>query len=274
MVKKLKVLKTPLFITHYTDLSGLLGLLKTGKFWASNVSFLNDRQELLHGISLARRALKSSKFSNTPAKWSQAFEAAAERLEAGEIPDTYAVCFCEQRDMLSLWRGYGGDTQGVSITFRRLQLEELMEPHGAHLFKVIYGNTNGMPKVTSELKSYLVVLDASRRSRPSSDSVAVAYEILCELIPQFKHFGFRDEREWRFVFRDELPMDGVEFRQKAGVLVPFIKIGPEAASMLPISKITVGPGPESMLTAKSIERFLQIKGLKIAVEQSTVPFRV
>ncbi|WP_431523408.1 DUF2971 domain-containing protein [Mesorhizobium captivum] len=175
--------------------------------------------------------------------------------------------------MLSLWRGYGGNTQGVSITFRRTQLEGILSPIGARLFKVIYGNTKGIPKVTEDLKSYIFAIGADRKAKKPEIDANAAYEILCGLIPQFKHFGFRDEREWRFVFRDKLPKDGIEFRPKGGILVPFIKSGPENSSMLPISRITVGPGPDSILTAKSIERFLEINDLEIPVHQSTVPFR-
>jgi hypothetical protein len=44
-------------LAHYTNLAGLYGIIETGKLWASNVAFLNDREEPLHGVKCARRAL-------------------------------------------------------------------------------------------------------------------------------------------------------------------------------------------------------------------------
>jgi hypothetical protein len=42
-------------LCHYTDLKGLTGLLGV-KFWATNLAFLNDKSELLHGLDCASSA--------------------------------------------------------------------------------------------------------------------------------------------------------------------------------------------------------------------------
>lgn len=54
----------PTRISHYTNLSGLMGMLESGQMWASNVSFLNDRRELQHGLEASLKAIRS--FTKTP----------------------------------------------------------------------------------------------------------------------------------------------------------------------------------------------------------------
>jgi hypothetical protein len=49
-----KFLSHPDSLTHYTDLRGMMGIIESKQIWASNVSFLNDRRELLHGLPMTR----------------------------------------------------------------------------------------------------------------------------------------------------------------------------------------------------------------------------
>ena len=47
----------PPVIYHYTDDFGLRGILKTGKFWLTDIFALNDPSELEHGVSHFIKAL-------------------------------------------------------------------------------------------------------------------------------------------------------------------------------------------------------------------------
>ncbi|EJG2383281.1 hypothetical protein HMPREF1144_0490 [Klebsiella sp. OBRC7] len=38
-------------IYHYTDLNGLKGIIESGSLWATHFSFLNDSNELTHGMN-------------------------------------------------------------------------------------------------------------------------------------------------------------------------------------------------------------------------------
>jgi hypothetical protein len=81
---------------HYTNLAGLYGILETGQLWASNVAFLNDREELLHGVKCARRALSTIINDSKLHVWSDAIRAVVKQIEDGRLPNTYAACFCEK----------------------------------------------------------------------------------------------------------------------------------------------------------------------------------
>ena len=51
----------PPMIYHYTTESGLEGILKSGRFWLTNIFSLNDPSELRHGINIALKVLEGKK---------------------------------------------------------------------------------------------------------------------------------------------------------------------------------------------------------------------
>jgi hypothetical protein len=46
-------------------------------------------------------------------EWDQDVTAAIEQLKEQVIDDIFTVSFCRNPDLLSQWRGYGGNAQGV-----------------------------------------------------------------------------------------------------------------------------------------------------------------
>lgn len=49
--------QAPADLWHYTDAFGLQGILQGQRLWATNIRFLNDSQEVWHGLKLALGAL-------------------------------------------------------------------------------------------------------------------------------------------------------------------------------------------------------------------------
>lgn len=45
-------------IFHYTDLFGLKGILDSNSLWATNIYFLNDKEESNHGCECFRNTIK------------------------------------------------------------------------------------------------------------------------------------------------------------------------------------------------------------------------
>ncbi|CAN7676079.1 DUF2971 domain-containing protein [Mesorhizobium sp. LjNodule214] len=259
------VTSNPNKLSHYTDLSGLLGIIEKGQFWASNVSFLNDREELRHDLEYLRKILKGNR-GRANSRWTTALKNAVAEIDKSGIPDIYAVCFCQRSDELSLWRGYGQANQNVSIQFRTTKLKSMLSDHSVKLSAVLYVEKEKIKFLTEGLSlTYKNNFDDDRLTRAALSEIT-------RRIPLCKHYGFRDEREWRAVTR---PMkdDEVFFRTSRGVLVPYLKIGPEKADEMGFESITVGPGPDPELTAQSIRQLLLKYKVDIPVKVSSVPFR-
>jgi hypothetical protein len=266
-----KPLPPPKTLSHYTSISGLMGIVTSRRLWASNASFLNDRSELLHALNAARTAIE--KLSST--NWAPTLDKVVRELEEGKVPDTYVACFCGGADNLSQWRGYSGPEQGVSITFDRPRLDDRLRSDAAKLYRVTYAKITTPTKVRDALRGEF----ADLADLDDIGEVAEArrydevFKRVSSLLPKFKHLGFRDEREWRYVI--QRPSETCELKFRAGLnrVVPYIEIG-ASPSPLPITSVTVGPGSDQALTAQSLRTFLQCHGHQdVAVNLSDIPFR-
>lgn len=188
-------------------------------------------------------------------------------------PDTYVACFCEKPDLLSQWRGYGS-VQGVAIHFDAESLRDSFTNKNVALEEVIYGNietknqikkaiNDTVPEIQDEMDWLLGNTD-----KDVEDSF---FKLLSKLAPKFKHAGFEEECEWRLVWQDPDP-SLVEFRVKAGVMLPYVRL--RAPQSLPIRSITVGPGDEEGKVLASVQFYLKTKGYKkVEVHKSNTPYR-
>jgi|SRR5579862_6291573 len=265
----------PHSLSHYTNLPGLVGIVNDSEMWASNVSFLNDRRELLYGLDAAAKVVKSLSSREKFNAWRKPLDKAIARLKSGRIPNTYALCFCEKSDLLSQWRGYGGSEQGISIVFDTNKLvDSLSKGHfKASLFPVIYGQLDAKSEIKYALTEKVAEFEASE-SDADDDRVEIAQSFLSELLPQFKHIGFQEEQEWRIVVQHKTIRSSVHFRAKTNVLIPYLKLRIGENGQIPIKYIRIGPGREQELTRKSVELYLSSKSYNnVEIRVSSVPYR-
>ncbi|RQT04353.1 DUF2971 domain-containing protein [Burkholderia contaminans] len=262
-------------LTHYTTIQGFMGIVDSKGFWASNASFLNDRKELVHGLEGAERAIFKLKGVLDPSL-RRLLSTVIQEIKDGLLPATYVTCFCAKNDLLSQWRGYGGSEQGISIQFPREVLEKRMARQKAKLTKVIYSDLSTETKVREALAEEMKdLLDWENVLGDQSDDERKAgvFEAVSKLLPRFKHLGFQDEREWRFVVQHPVEADDLLFRPKGAVIAPYIVLGMGKAK-LPMQSVTIGPGREMELTQASVRLFLDRRGYEnVPVKVSRVPFR-
>lgn len=103
-------------VYHYTNTSGLTGILTSKCLRATNLSFVNDEQELRYGYLLcanvANDLLKShgndQRYSTVLNTFQSTWKGAV---------DVYATCFARNGDQLSQWRAYSPNSSGFSIGF-------------------------------------------------------------------------------------------------------------------------------------------------------------
>lgn len=258
-------------LAHYTNLAGLHGILESGQLWASNVAFLNDREELLHGVKCAKRILSKIITDRKLRPWRDAIRQVVNEIEDGRLPNTYATCFCEKSDLLSQWRGYGGREQGVSLVFKPEGIEALKTGKRTFLAPVEYGFVHGKITLHQSLRDRLVAIGQDDlRLMLDEEKHETVYNVLSELIPRFKHKGFEGELEWRLVVQHATLRSSVSFRPNRNILVPYIKL---SSDPLPLKYVRIGPGPDQDLTQRSVALYLKAKGYDVPVRTSTVPFR-
>lgn len=112
----------PEVVWHYTTADGLLGILRTGTIYSTQVACLNDHTELNYGIDLFRIALLDLR-SECPelrdADTEALFRSAEESASVNAAPESpfYVTCFTRNDDDLSQWRAYGAGENGYAIGF-------------------------------------------------------------------------------------------------------------------------------------------------------------
>lgn len=262
-------------LSHYTTIDGFIGIIESKNLWTSNTSFLNDRKELVHGLEGAELAIGKFKSGLNPVL-RKILPKVIQEIKGGSLPATYVTCFCEKHDLLSQWRGYGGSQQGISIQFSREMLEKGFLKEKAKLVKVIYSDLSTASKVRDALAEEIKDLlewEATLGGQSDEERKDGVFQIVSKLLPRFKHLGFLDEREWRFVVQRPVDVGDLQFRAKGAVIAPYINLSVEGAK-LPMQSVTVGPGREMDLTQASVRMFLDRRGYEhVPVKLSRVPFR-
>lgn len=108
----------PPYLFHYTTGGGLLGMLKTQKLWASDAACLNDSTELGYAADVIASVMQSSNWPDFQSEVAQRFlsRGSAElviNLQSSPYWTVHVVCFSEDGDLLSQWRGYAGSGEDI-----------------------------------------------------------------------------------------------------------------------------------------------------------------
>ncbi|HEY4354683.1 MAG TPA: DUF2971 domain-containing protein [Acidobacteriaceae bacterium] len=113
----------PATLWHYTSLRGAQGIITNREIFATDVRCLNDREEFVHIRKLVQEFVDSIP-DLCPNGWSQKthLQVLLDHLIAGSFlssrkTQVFVASFSTAEDQLSQWRGYSGDTTGVSLGF-------------------------------------------------------------------------------------------------------------------------------------------------------------
>ncbi len=141
-------------------------------------------------------------------------------LEKGHI-STYVMCFSEKGDLLSQWRGYADDAQGMALGFDFKMLTKYAESSDLlKLEKVVYlteqERRNLVKESVKELFGIVNILLQARREGNIIIQKEIGFgnyifENICWNILQqvndticYKMVGFEEEREWRLYFDNSI----------------------------------------------------------------------
>lgn len=266
---------------HYTDLNGLLGILETNGFWATNYNFLNDKKEFVHGIEICQQIIDEFNIPDLPEEGKVYLEA-VRRLLYSNDQDIFIVSFCSKSDLLSQWRGYSGGQQGVSIGLDHKEIYRYSTRRANEYFfvqKVIYDKKIQRAIIKDIIKSGL---DKVIKYHITDDTFQ-PQEInmtLKSFIALFKDDSFHEESEWRRVtvnFKKSTDLLKTEFRVRGNFILPYVEMPliyqQSEERILPIREIVVAP-PSSKTTINSLEYMLNQKGYgDVKVKASSIPYR-
>lgn len=255
---------------HYTTAAGLNGILTSGSIYATDAEFLNDAQELRYGRPELCAALMAElglspgmvlgqldgpagRSGRIAVALSYLADDSVERSAAFE--PVFVTCFCQDGDLLSQWRGYGGPG-GYAIGFDTAVLARLVDADSScvGVQPVQYGPAAVEAMVQRVIDSFRPDPPISRSgSTLSIEGWRHTNGFVLAQLATIKHPAFGEEAEWRIIARAAPSEQQIRFREGTLGLIPYRSIDLGAA----IREIVVGPGTDQRTRELGVRRLLQ-----------------
>lgn len=279
-----KLSDLPKCVYHYTDAAGLAGMLTSGKIWATDYRFLNDRSEIKHTRSRVRELIseKMKAAVGDPLALSLYGEILERQDKEGE-EDLFVFSLSEKRDDLSQWRGYARNGQGFTIGFCAATIYKVSSPEDAPFgfSKIVYNHD----KQTQVLESSLGEIEDELR-RVAAEDGADMEELAIHAAHWFswmvgstaasnKHSSFESEQEWRILAFAKPGATSPKVRVSGLNLVRFTEHAPQGATnpKLPIKEIGIGPGFVGSEDVHAIRDICRATGYDPIIYTAETPFR-
>lgn len=301
----------PEVLYHYTTAAGLLGILKRddNSLWASAIGFSNDTSEGRYATKMGAQILqrydkapkasppvKGSALSPFVPDWGQEVQRTRGWFSSSTKHREYAysISFCEEDNLLSQWRAYGG-VASFSLGFQYFPAKALLRPSGfeSRLVKIEYD-------ATKQKEFFRSILDQTRRTFDTQSALFSRLDDNASLTARIasiqmrraltvwahsvKHVAFKEEKEWRLIVMPTQGMinqhvsspdnvEAAEFREFRGRLLPYVRVSPPNGRF-DLKSITVGPSRTQMLEVRAVNLFLEKSGLKgVEVNISDTPLQ-
>lgn len=265
-------------ICHYTSLEGFKSIIESSVIWATNVMFLNDRNEYLHTFEIFKSVFDEFKRElDGEATIAKYFVRGLDRSFDGMgllgAEQHYVTSFSQNLDQLSQWRAYGS----IGIIFNRHKLEDsiLAKALGNPTFDMCkYSQVDLRCEVKRKIKDLYSEYESRFPENGKDEIFRLAVDLQIYLYDEaafVKDNGFHEEAEIRLSYAvggDE----GVKFRTASSSLVPYIEM---PFSLEAIESIIIGPNIDPVRAENSISLFLRSKIPKDTprVRHSVVPYR-
>ncbi|BBZ37094.1 DUF2971 domain-containing protein [Mycobacterium conspicuum] len=280
--------RLPETLYHYTGISGLRGILDSSMLYATNIAYLNDAQEMKHGIkevsfllSPASPVVKDLISENPP--FEKAINEVLSRLRAEFVSEhhqsllqaPYVSCLSAMGDQLSQWQGYAGQG-GYAIHFDARTLRNSVRLHGLEsdeikldrtryaLSQIAYTSEDAGSYVAELLDRLVIAIRDQFEGDPERGDydLGLSYEFalieLEEAVAKMKNSAFEGEHEYRIVaYVPEKAWDNRNsFHEPSSIgLIPRIKLDFEPSC---ITGVTVGPGENMGIRQNSLEHYFDM----------------
>ena len=240
---------------HYTTADGLQGIIEKDVIWATNYRYVNDLTEFLYANEILKAELLARLPSASPLVHAVLDAILNTRDLLVGAADIFIACFCEEGDLLSQWRAYGGRGGGYAIGYQDIAIRTSLIGSDYRLYKVTYDEPKQREIIRSLLDEFFVAVEELARGwKPPPSSPPVIYskfeeghvsimsglpeplgnlcwhlsEAFVRVACCFKSINFACESEWRIVHvRVNEPMGAsydLQFRTSGAILIPYIEL--------------------------------------------------
>ncbi len=245
---------------HYCSIEAFFGIIQNKSIWASNYKFLNDYQEIYAAKNLIEDNIDriENKLKKEP-NYKKAIEELLKSLNMDK--DIFIASLSTEKDLLSQWRAYANNGEGICFGFNANKLTGLNYP----IVEVIYEKGAFFNKLIQILITYL-----------RKDDWSNFHNDLDLLLCSYKTKDFREEKEKRLVVipNSEKEKENIKFRVSGSFIVPYISIDLCSQCPFVIKEIWTGPSQKDRDVKASIMYFLDQKGFSnVKIKSSNASYR-
>ena len=272
----------PPTVYHYTDAAGLVGMLKTGRVWAADYRFLNDKSEVEHTRKGVRERITRKLGETEDDLMRRLYGDIIDFQDMPGASDAFVFSLSAERDDLSQWRGYAREGQGFTIGFsgRVLCRQAEGDESDYAFFKIEYDHGVQDQAMERALADIEEKVQAMVKQKPSTEKkicmrAAAAYDWLTEArAVAHKHNSFKSEREWRVVvhLHPGGPLE-VQVRSSGLRLIRYLEFELDDTGRLPITEIGIGPGFTGSEEVVAVKTLCNSLGYKPEIYYADTPYR-
>jgi Protein of unknown function (DUF2971) len=293
--QKEQTILEPLY--HYTDASGLKGIIESQQIWFTSHRYLNDPSEIIFGTGAAQETIATVSAQRS-GRVKIFCDVLADLFNVGNITKSleYLVAsFSRERDDLGQWRAYGRDGHGfaLGLASHLFQVEEQKPDQKPNEVTVVYPVEYG--RIRARDRYYEIVQKAAdifedtvnnHEDLMRDKAVGIAFvenyakEVIAdEMIFVYltsKHEAYEHEREVRLMMlglHTKLK-PYIETRVKNGELVAFVRHAMPIKEPGSIVEVVVGPsaGADAEHAVRSL---LNSAGIQptVPIRRSDIPYR-
>lgn len=275
----------PQSLWHYTSGAGLIGILRSGRLFATHVSCLNDTLEYQYLASLLLDESRARATREPDPAVRALHEGTINALSSRDVTRAgiFVTCFSREKDDLGQWRGYGGGDSSYAIEF---DYSELFKRVGARrpetgLWRASYDAKRHQTIVSAIVENQIQLAQRGLRFSPEQgdkwfETWGRGYAAMIDLLhAAVKHPKFESEKEYRILvkLRDGEEKD-IQFTAKDTLLSRHLEMDWTEEGKLPIRSVMVGPGRWQAVSKISVGDLLRKHGYEdLPVTLSEVPYR-
>jgi hypothetical protein len=251
----------PPTIYHYTNDLGLRGILETGRLWLSDIFSLNDPSELRHGFSHLVKILKRRAETGPPESKMFADDFVTFLNEGLDKSAHYFVLsFSSDGDELGQWRAYADNGRGYALGFDGAALENAFTKKGGvplpnwSTFNVNYDESALIAIHEQMIESLWHLISLPRDVSVPREAInpymkALSIKLALNALSAalfFKHKGYKNEKEFRFlqIFRADETSPELRQRFRSYEVVKYREFEWKLGGPDVLKQIIVGPSTD------------------------------
>lgn len=293
-------------LVHYTSAQAAFSILTGGDdearcLWLRNATEMNDFSEVAFGQQMLINVLRDADLQNS-------FQAACREI-APEIEGVFNLMGSEfetiklntyllslsrhtglelEIGLLSMWRAYGGSAN-VCLVFNTEAFANDQDAYDVIIAPVDYTGAIGVRREVERIRAAMIHnKDALKQIDPGIVTFNLKYALDMMLLST-KHPGFKEEEEWRVIYRPPNPPDVPDVPSKVvcvnGIIqnvyyLPMKDIPDKGLKNANLNdllhRIIIGPTPNPYVVCDAFVRLLRSEGIEDAeqrVRSSGIPLR-